>query len=53
MGAVSGDQNMITGTKIALTIALKSKASRTREKLMQQRSVECGCLHRSVPSFAF
>ena len=32
MGAVSGDQNMIAGTEIALTFALNAKASQTREE---------------------
>jgi hypothetical protein len=32
MGAESGDQNMIAGTKIAFTFAFKSKASQTREE---------------------
>jgi hypothetical protein len=32
MGAVSGDQNMIAGVKIALIFAIKSKASQTREE---------------------
>jgi hypothetical protein len=32
MGAVSGDQNMIAGAKIALIFAIKSKASQTREE---------------------
>ena len=32
MGAVSGDQNMIAGTEIALTFALNAKASQTRKE---------------------